>query len=76
MRIESIEWSLGKSPEAIADIWSVSSTMEAVLLALAEDNRERLASILARGKKGPMPLNDDGTRKIPASKKNRGGVSK
>jgi len=47
MKIESVEWSLGKSPDSIMEIWSVAATMEAVILVLAMDNQEDVAAALA-----------------------------
>jgi len=42
MRVEHVEWSLGKDPEVVIEIWSTAALMEGVIAALL-DHPEGLA---------------------------------
>jgi len=48
MKVESVEWSIGKSPDSMTEIWSVAATMEAIILILAMDNPKDVAAVLAK----------------------------
>ena len=39
MRYVSVEWSLGKDPEVMIEVWNTAALMEAVLEALLEDSQ-------------------------------------
>ena len=50
--IVSVEWSLGKAPDLMLEVWSTEATLEAVLEALLEDP-ENLAKAMRVLRGGP-----------------------
>ena len=51
VRILTVQWSLGKMPELMAEVWSTEALLEAVLAALLEDpeNLDRAIRVLRGG---------------------------
>lgn len=47
-----VEWSLGKTPDLVVDIWSTAALLEAVIVALlSEPENVRLAMAALTGRK-------------------------